>query len=191
MSERRRIQLVPMLTPQRHVLVHHLGEEIVVAPFDEVDELVDDQVLEAPHGLLHEFQIQPDPTGIHAARAPLGLHLLDAPVGIPASQSRNTRVRRSIEYGAINTSSRNYHGERNHQGLGHELIDRAPPPRRVGRVRRLQRLGGLLNYHCRAAWPSRTGRPDRSAVFRDITRIRAAWRLSKRERGEAHRRRRI
>ena len=38
------------------MLVHHLGEEIVVAPFDEVDELVDDQVLEAPRGLLRQFR---------------------------------------------------------------------------------------------------------------------------------------
>ena len=44
-----------------------------------------------------------------------------------------------------------YHGERNHQGLGNELIDRAPPPQRVGRIRRRQRLGGLLNYYYRAA----------------------------------------
>ena len=45
----------------------------------------------------------------------------------------------------------NDHGERNHKGLGNELIDGAPPPRRVGGVRRRQRLGGLLNYYYRAA----------------------------------------
>jgi putative transposase len=44
-----------------------------------------------------------------------------------------------------------YHGERNHQGLGNELVDRAPPPERVGVIRRRQRLGGLLNYYYRAA----------------------------------------
>ena len=43
-----------------------------------------------------------------------------------------------------------YHRERNHQGLGNELIDRAPPSR-VGGIRRRQRLGGLLNYYYRAA----------------------------------------
>jgi putative transposase len=44
-----------------------------------------------------------------------------------------------------------YHSERNHQGLGNELIDGAPPSDRVDRIRRRQRLGGLLNYSCRAA----------------------------------------
>src|SRR5437588_11262267 len=39
-----------------------------------------------------------------------------------------------------------YHRERNHQGLGNELIEGAPAEERVGRVRRRQRLGGLLNY---------------------------------------------
>jgi len=44
-----------------------------------------------------------------------------------------------------------YHGERNHQGLGNELIEGAPTQRRIGRVRRRQRLGRLLNYYARAA----------------------------------------
>src|SRR5262245_57968347 len=44
-----------------------------------------------------------------------------------------------------------YHRERNHQGLGNELIEGAPAEERVGRVRRRQRLGGLLNYYARAA----------------------------------------
>ena len=44
------------------------------------------------------------------------------------------------------------HGERNHQGLENELIERAPAmEKQVGRIRRRQRLGGLLNYYCRAA----------------------------------------
>ena len=44
-----------------------------------------------------------------------------------------------------------YHGERNHQGLGNELIEPAPEQERVGRIRRRSRLGGLLNYYARAA----------------------------------------
>jgi hypothetical protein len=45
-----------------------------------------------------------------------------------------------------------YHGERNHQGLGNELI--APEHRRVGAGTHLRcrtRLGGLLRYYHRAA----------------------------------------
>jgi len=44
-----------------------------------------------------------------------------------------------------------YHRERNHHGLDNELIDGQPAKGRVGRVRRHQRLGGLLNYYARAA----------------------------------------
>jgi putative transposase len=40
-----------------------------------------------------------------------------------------------------------YHGERNHQGLGNELIDGARAVDHIGRIRRRQRLGGLLNYY--------------------------------------------
>jgi Integrase core domain len=44
-----------------------------------------------------------------------------------------------------------YHRERNHEGLDNELIERPPAEGRIGRVRRRQRLGGLLNYYTRAA----------------------------------------
>jgi len=43
-----------------------------------------------------------------------------------------------------------YHRERNHQGLGNEPID-GVEERRSGRVRRRQRIGGLLSYYYRAA----------------------------------------
>jgi transposase InsO family protein len=43
-----------------------------------------------------------------------------------------------------------YHLERNHQGLDNALIDGMPTTDN-GRVRRRQRLGGLLNYYRRAA----------------------------------------
>jgi putative transposase len=44
-----------------------------------------------------------------------------------------------------------YHGERNHQGLGTDLIERPPWPHAGGPVHRRQRLGGLLSYYYRAA----------------------------------------
>jgi putative transposase len=43
-----------------------------------------------------------------------------------------------------------YHRERNHQGLGNELIEGAGDDDR-GSVRRRQRIGGLLSYYYRAA----------------------------------------
>jgi transposase InsO family protein len=44
-----------------------------------------------------------------------------------------------------------YHRERNHQGLGNDLIELPPDQEGVGRIRRRSRLGGLLNYYDRAA----------------------------------------
>ena len=44
-----------------------------------------------------------------------------------------------------------YRGERNHQGLGNELIERPPRQRTDGPVRRRERIGGLLSYYHRVA----------------------------------------
>jgi transposase InsO family protein len=44
-----------------------------------------------------------------------------------------------------------YHRERNHQALDNALIDGTPQVDGVTRIRRRMRLGGLLNYYCRAA----------------------------------------
>jgi putative transposase len=53
---------------------------------------------------------------------------------------------------AIQNFVAHYHGERNHQGLGNQLI--SPEPGHLGNsgeVQRRQRLGGMLNYYYRAA----------------------------------------
>ena len=39
----------------------------------------------------------------------------------------------------------------NHQGLDNEIIAGQPSAVDAGRLRRRQRLGGVLNYYCRAA----------------------------------------
>ena len=44
-----------------------------------------------------------------------------------------------------------YHAERNHHGLGNELIELHARPATVGPHRRRQRLRGMLNYYYRAA----------------------------------------
>jgi transposase InsO family protein len=44
-----------------------------------------------------------------------------------------------------------YHAERNHHGLNKELIQPLPRTPSSGPVRRRQRMGGMLNYYCRAA----------------------------------------
>jgi putative transposase len=45
-----------------------------------------------------------------------------------------------------------YHRERNHQGLDNRLLQHPPPSnRRATKVRRRERLGGLLNFYHREA----------------------------------------
>ncbi len=44
-----------------------------------------------------------------------------------------------------------YHSERNHQGLGNELLERAPPANADGEIHRRKRIGGLLSYYYREA----------------------------------------
>jgi putative transposase len=44
-----------------------------------------------------------------------------------------------------------YHRERNHQGIGNELVDPASTQPATGPVRRRQRVGGVLNYYYRSA----------------------------------------
>ena len=58
---------------------------------------------------------------------------------------------RSLYY-AIQQYLAHYHHERNHQGLGNQLITLQPDiGSRSGQVRRRQRLGGLLSYYYRDA----------------------------------------
>jgi hypothetical protein len=63
---------------------------------------------------------------------------------VPLGESH---LRRSVsEY------MRHYHAERNHQGIGNQLIDGAPRPANTnGAISRRERLGGLLNFYTRAA----------------------------------------
>jgi len=52
---------------------------------------------------------------------------------------------------ALNEFVAHYHGERNHQGLGNELITPETRSLRATHLRCRQRLGGLLRYYHRAA----------------------------------------
>jgi transposase InsO family protein len=52
---------------------------------------------------------------------------------------------------AVTEFVEHYHRERNHQGLGNELIAGAPTIDTTRRVRRRPRLSGLLNFYERAA----------------------------------------
>ncbi len=97
-----------------------------------------------------------------------GIRVVQTPFQAPNANAYAERFVRSIKYECLNRMVafgerhlrrtiaefvEHYHGERNHQGLGNEMIDGARVVDHVGRIRRRQRLGGLLNYyyHARAA----------------------------------------
>ena len=95
-----------------------------------------------------------------------GIRVVQTPYQAPNANAYAERFVRSIKEecltrlipfgerhlrGTIAEFVEHYHVERNHQGLGNELINGAPPVDGVHRIRRRQRLGGLLNYYCRAA----------------------------------------
>ena len=63
----------------------------------------------------------------------------------PADVNANVDARRT------KTGEVTYHGERNHQGLGNELIDPLEQQSVCGLVRRRQRLGRILSFYYRAA----------------------------------------
>ena len=59
---------------------------------------------------------------------------------------RGKRLSLSTEYVV------HYHTERNHQGLGNELLTPLPASANdTGPIVSRERLGGILNYYCRAA----------------------------------------
>ena len=68
-----------------------------------------------------------------------------------------------------------YHGERNHQGLGNELIDRQSAQRTHEPVPRRQRIGGILTYDYRSA-PSRSVRSSSGTLRRHQSNVEIASR---------------
>jgi len=103
-----------------------------------------------------------------------GLTVVQTPFWAPNANAYAERFVRSIKHECLNhiipfgerhlrqaiaEFVGHYHCERNHQGLRDELIDHPSAPATKasrgqpgrGRIRRHQRLGGLLNYYARAA----------------------------------------
>ena len=62
-------------------------------------------------------------------------------------------VGRSSLENALSHYVAHYHSERNHQGLSNQLLtgSTAVPEHPGSRVKRRQRLGGMLNFYYRAA----------------------------------------
>jgi len=96
----------------------------------------------------------------------VGIRVVQAPYQTPNANAYAERFVRSIKdeclsrvipFGerhlrrTIAECVEHYHPERNHQRLDNALIDGMPQADGVMRIRRRMRLGGLLNYYCRAA----------------------------------------
>jgi putative transposase len=95
-----------------------------------------------------------------------GVRIVWTPVQAPNANTYAERFVRSIReeclnrlilfgerrlLGALDEFVAHYHRERNHQGLGNELITPETHPLRGTQVRCRERLGGLLRYYHRAA----------------------------------------
>jgi len=104
--------------------------------------------------------------GVDRFLATAGVRVIRTPFLAPNCNAHAERFVRSIREECLNRViplgerhfrrtlaefAAHYHGERNHQGLGNELIDRPLRQRVAGPVRRRQRIGGLLSYYYRAA----------------------------------------
>lgn len=95
-----------------------------------------------------------------------GIRVIRTPVRAPNGTAYAERFVRSIKeeclepfacawrahlQRAITEFVAHYHAERNHQGLGNELIQPLHQPAAAGAVHRRQRMGGMLNFYYRAA----------------------------------------
>lgn len=63
----------------REVFVQDGDEAVVVVSLDQVGQLMGEHVLQTLHGLLGEFEVQPDAAGGGVAASPFRFHFLDAP----------------------------------------------------------------------------------------------------------------
>jgi putative transposase len=103
---------------------------------------------------------------VRALLSDAGIRVVQTPFQAPNANAYAERFVRSIKHECLNRVIpfgehhlrrmiaeyvAHYHRERNHQGLDNELIDGALQTEGVTRIRRRSRLGGLLNYYCRAA----------------------------------------
>ena len=106
------------------------------------------------------------PTHSAASSQAAGVRIVLTPVQAPNASAHAERFVRSIReecldrlilFGerrllhALGEFVAHYHGERNHQGLGNQLITPEPHAAHGTHVRCRERLGGLLRYYHRAA----------------------------------------
>ncbi|MFT5042968.1 MAG: putative transposase [Hyphomicrobiaceae bacterium] len=103
------------------------------------------------------FRIVMEAAGIRPVKTPLQAPNANAYAERFVRSIKDECLNRMIFFGeehlrhAIDEYLAHYHGERNHQGLGNELIDGDSEGERRGEVVCHERLGGLLRFYQRAA----------------------------------------
>lgn len=70
MPQRCSVQLLTILPPERHKLIHQTGEAVVVMTLQQMRQLMNNDVLQAMHRLLNQLQIQPDAAGCGVLHVP-------------------------------------------------------------------------------------------------------------------------
>ncbi len=152
----RRVQIAGSTPHPDEAFMRQVGRTLTVA---------DEGVL-VGHGVLICDRDAKWSASVRAQLGEAGIRVVRTPYQAPNANAYAERFVRSIKYECLNRVIpfgerhlrrtiaefvEHYHRERNHQGLANELIEDAPAVEHVGRIRRRQRLGGLLNYYDRAA----------------------------------------
>src|SRR5262249_25130568 len=105
----------------------------------------------------HNFQHALASAGVRAVKLPRRSPNLNAHAERFVRTIKESCLHRIIIFGehglgrAIREFVTHYHVERNHQGLGNQLIQSSEKESLPGAVQRRKRLGGLLNYYYREA----------------------------------------
>jgi transposase InsO family protein len=152
----RRVQIVGSTPHPDEAFMRQVGRTLTVA---------DDGVLVGRCVLICDRDAKWS-ASVRARLGEAGIRVVQTPYQAPNANAYAERFVRSIKYECLNRVIpfgerqfrrtitefvEHYHREWNHQGLANELIEDARAVEHVGRIRRRQRLGGLLNYYDRAA----------------------------------------
>jgi putative transposase len=152
----RRVQIVGSTPHPAEAFMRQVGRTLTVA---------DDGVLVGRCVLICDRDAKWS-ASVRARLGEAGIRVVQTPYQAPNANAYAERFVRSIKYECLNRVIpfgerhlhrtiaefvAHYHRERNHQGLANELIEDVRVVEHLGRIRRRQRLGGLLNYYGRAA----------------------------------------
>ena len=152
----RRVQIVGSTPHPNDAFMRQMGRSLTTA---------DDGALRDHRVLICDRDRKWSPAVRHRLCAS-GVRVVQTPFQAPNANAYAERFVRSIKYEClarvipfgehhlrrtIAEFIAHYHRERNHQGLGNELIDGVSQPGGTGGVRRRQRLAGFLNDYYRAA----------------------------------------